>query len=125
MRSFFGITLLVLLCGSVKAHEFTPTYPKLKTSFVPGVLVAEMTLFNGRKDVEYFGLSVFDGDWQPLPFASESDIIRLKYLDRKKLNVYIREKDKNRAVYICSKSKLVGEGSGLTMVATRICSKIK
>jgi hypothetical protein len=125
MKKFFVITLLIWICGPLQAHEFTPTYPKLKPSFVSGVLVAEMKLFNARKDVEYFGLGVYDSEWNSVPFASESDIIRLKYLARKNVNIYIREKDKNRAVYICSESKLLGAGSSLTMVKSKICSKIK
>lgn len=120
------ITLLVLSAhGHVGAHEFTPTYPKLKPSFMPGILQTEMKLFNARNDVEYFGLSVFDGEWNAIPFATETNIIRLKYLDRKKVNIYIREKDRNNAVYICSESKLLGRGTGLTMVKSKICSKIK
>jgi len=125
MRTFFVIALLVLLSGQATAHQFTPTYPKLKPSFVPGVLVAEMDLFNGRTDVEYYGIEVFDADWNKVAFATEAKILRLKHLDSTKVNIYIREKDRNKAVYICSVSKLLGEGSSLTMVASKICSKIK
>lgn len=126
MRYMFVIIMLFLsICGHANAHEFTPTYPKLERSFMPGILQTKMSLFNARNDVEYFGLSVFDGEWRPVPFATESNTIRLKYLDRKKVNIYIREKDRDKAVYICSESKLLGRGSGLTMVKSRICSKIK
>lgn len=125
MRNIFAIVIVVLLSGQTSAHQFTPTYPKLKSSFVDGILVTNMELFNARTDVEYFELEVFDAEWNGVPFASEAKIVRVKHLDRKKLNVYIREKDRNRAVYICSKSKLIGSGSSQTMVASKICSKIK
>jgi len=127
MRNIVVIITLLFLstCGHANAHEFTPTYPKLKPSFMPGILTTEMKLFNARTDVEYFGLSVFDGEWNSVPFATETNIIKLRYLDRKKVNIYIREKDRNKAVYICSESKLLGRGNGLTMVKSKICSKIK
>lgn len=107
------------------AHEWTPTYPKLEPSYVPGVLRAEMKLFNSRKDVNYYKVQVFDNDWKSVPFATESDIIKIKHLQRKLVTVYIRQQDKARVVYICSKSKLVDDFKQTTVVSSRICSKIK
>ena len=52
------IILMLWASGHVSAHEFTPTYPKLKTSYVEGVLYATMTLFNARDDVEYYQFGV-------------------------------------------------------------------
>jgi len=119
------ITFLLLMSGHVSAHQFTPTYPKLESSFVNGVKVAKMELFNSRNDARYYELGVFDGKWEPVSFASEAQIVDVPYLTRKSLNIYIRDKDVNRAVYICSKSKLIGNESKVTMISTRICSKIK
>lgn len=120
------IAFLLLVVGeSVMAHQFTPTYPKLEPSFVKGVVKTEMVLFNSRSDVRFYELSVHDAEWNDIPFAAESKVVEVPYLSRKVLNVHIREKDRNRAVYICSKSKLFGNGSNLTMVSSRICSKIK
>lgn len=120
------IILLLLTSGhSVSAHEFTPTYPELKQSYVSGVLYSTMTLFNLRKDVEYYEISVFDKDWKKVPYAVQEKIIPLKYLEKKQIDVFIRERDKKAAMYVCSKSKLLLDGSGKTAVESRICSKFK
>lgn len=110
---------------SVSAHEFTPTYPVLKQSYVQGVLYTTMSLFNLRQDVEYYEVEVFDNDWNKVPFAIKNKIIKTDYLQKKKIEVYIRERDKDKAVYVCSKSKLILEGGGKTAVESRICSKFK
>jgi hypothetical protein len=84
-----------------------------------------MELFNSRTDVSYFEISVFDKDWKPVPFASESNILNIKYLQRKTIEIYIREQDRQRALYICSKSKHIEDKDKITIVSSRICSKIK
>jgi hypothetical protein len=119
------IILLLLMSGYASAHEFTPTYPKLKQSYVEGILYTTMTLFNARKDVQYYEMGVFDEEWNKVPFSVVEPIMFIKHLERKEIEVYIREKDRDRALYICSKSKLIVEGASKTSVATRICSKIK
>jgi len=119
------IILILWASGHVSAHEFTPTYPKLKTSYVEGVLYATMTLFNARDDVEYYQFGVFDADWNKVPFAMQNKIMRFKHLEKKKVEIYIREKDSKDAVYICSKSKLLVDGGSKTSIISRICSKIK
>ena len=119
------IILILWASGHVSAHEFTPTYPKLKTSYVEGVLYATMTLFNARDDVEYYEFGVFDAEWNKVPFAIQNKIMRFKHLEKKKVEIYIREKDSKDAVYICSKSKLLVDGGSKTSIISRICSKIK
>lgn len=111
--------------GHASAHEFTPTYPKLNQSYVPGVLYATMTLFNVREDVEYYEMGVYDAEWNPVVFAMQEKLVRIKHLEKKKIDFFIREKDREDAVYICSKSKLIVEGGSRTSVISRICSKIK
>ena len=113
------------MSGYASAHEFTPTYPKLKNSYVEGVLYTTMTLFNMRKDVEYYEFGVFNAEWEKVPFAMQQKIMRFKHLEKKKVDIYIREKDKEEVVYICSKSKLVVTGTAKTSVSSRICSKVK
>ena len=113
------------MSGYASAHEFTPTYPKLKQSYVEGILYTTMTLFNARKDVQYYEMGVFDEEWNKVPFSVVEPIMFIKHLERKEIEVYIREKDRDRALYICSKSKLIVEGASKTSLATRICSKIK
>jgi hypothetical protein len=51
--------------------------------------------------------------------------MKFKHLDKKTVEIYIREKDSKDAVYICSKSKLLVDGGSKTSVSSRICSKIK
>ena len=113
------------MSGYASAHEFTPTYPKLKNSYVEGVLYTTMTLFNFRKDVEYYEFGVFNAEWEKVPFAMQNKVMRFKYLEKKKVDIYIREKDKKEVVYICSKSKLIVTGKAKTSVSSRICSKVK
>jgi hypothetical protein len=117
--------VLLLMVSGTSAHEFTPTYPKLETSYVEGVLYASMTLFNARKDVEYYEFGVFNAEWEKVPFAMQNKVMRFKHLEKKKVDIYIREKDKEEVVYICSKSKLIVTGNAKTSLSSRICSKVK
>jgi hypothetical protein len=121
------LLFLVLALGGkqVWAHEFTPAYPTLERSYMDGILVTKMLLFNRRNDVKYYELSVFDSEWNPVSFATTDKIVEVKYLERKYIDIFIREKDRSKAVYICSKSMLQPDGNKLTVVSSRICSKIK
>ena len=119
------LLLLGLMGGQAYGHQFMPAYPKLEPSYLDGVLVTKMELFNSREDVEYYELSVFTSEWEPVPFATEDKIINVEYLKRKIIEIYIRQQDRNRAVYICSKSKLRPNNMQATVVSSRICSKIK
>ena len=49
----------------------------------------------------------------------------MKHLERKNITVYIREEDKEKALYICSKSKTLVDEAQTSIVTSRICSKIK
>jgi len=122
---FCVVLLGVLTHGLAWGHELTPTYPELKTSYLSGVLKAEMHLFNSRKDINYYSVSVYDKDWNPVKFATESKIIQMDYLDHKDIEVYVRKKDQEKAHYICTKSKILKGRSAPALVASRICSKIK
>ena len=122
---FCVVLLGVLTHGFSWGHELTPTYPELKTSYLSGVLKAEMHLFNSRKDINYCSVSVYDKDWKPVKFATESKIIQMDYLDHKDIEVYVRKKDQEKAHYICTKSKILKGKSAPALVASRICSKIK
>jgi len=117
-------TCLLFLSGQAFAHEMVPTYPKLKPSHVDGVSKVEMELFNKRKDVEFYEIGVFTEDWQPIPFVSAYRMAHVRYLGHLKFDVYIRSKDAEKAQYICSQSKLRGDGTG-TLLASRICSKFQ
>ena len=51
------------MSGEASAHSFVPTYPELKPSYVEGILYTTMSLFNARKDVEYYEFGVFNAEW--------------------------------------------------------------
>jgi hypothetical protein len=106
-------------------HQFMPAYPKLERSYVDNILMTKMELFNSRSDVEYYELSVFDAEWNSVPFATEQRIVNVEYLKRKTIEIYIREQDRSKAVYICSKSKIRPSNIQATVISSRICSKIK
>ena len=124
---FIIILLLLSLMSPLKAHQFTPTYPELTPSYVAGIYKAEMELLNIRNDISYYKIGVFDKDWKSVPFAiiEGSKILKIDYLDRKSIEVYIRAYDKTKAHYICSKSKTLKSVKDPTIISSRICSKIK
>ena len=64
------IFVLCLFGFKSNAHEMTPTYPVLDSSYINGVVVAKMKLFNRRNDVEYYQIDVFTKDWKPVKFAT-------------------------------------------------------
>ena len=121
------IWLLTLLSApAVQAHDFTPTYPKLETTHIEGVLKAEMKLFNKREDIRYYRVGVYDKDWDKVPFVVQGGkIINVEYLDTKRFDVYIQEKSRDKVTYICTKSLTLQDGSTKSILASRICSKVK
>jgi hypothetical protein len=119
----FAITLMISTMAS--AHEMVPTYPKLKISHIDGLLKTTMTMFNKRSDIEYYELGVFNKDFEPIPFVTSYKVMKIPYLSTVTFDVYIREQDKDNAVYICSRSKIRKEDAVRTAVSSRICSKIK
>lgn len=119
------ILLVALLGGYASAHQFTPTYPKLLNTYVEGVKVVNMTIFNSRKEISWYSLNVYDKDWNSLAFASSSKLINLKHLERKDIEIFIQNKDKDIVTYICSKSKILASVKSPAIIMSRICSKIK
>lgn len=115
----------MIFSGHTSAHQFLPTYPKFEQSFIAGVSQVRMELFNKRKEVEYYELGVYDADWNALAFASENKIIQIKHLETKKINVYVRNEDLKKVVFICTESKLRKEETKQTLISSKICSKIK
>lgn len=84
-----------------------------------------MTLFNGRKDVDYYEIQVLDADMNPVPFATGERIFNVGHLSRKVVDVYISSKDEDRAIYVCSRSKSIEDNGSRTILSSRICSKSK
>jgi len=119
------VILWLLLCGSVAAHDMTPTYPKWKMSFIPSAKMTTMQVFNKRSDVQWYQIGVFDKEWKPIPFVTRYKIINIKYLHRVKFDVYVNEENAKVAEYICSTSKLRGNDDFKPIVESKICSRFK
>lgn len=120
-----GILLVSFLSGGAYAHEMTPTYPTFKYSHLNNVLKTTMEMFNKRQDVEYYEIAVFDKDFNPVPFVTAYNIIKIKYLGHVYFDIYIREADLDKVYYICSQSKLRKDSNVRTAVTSRICSKVE
>jgi len=120
-----GLGLALCISTGVNSHEMTPAYPKLINSYIDNVYVARLKLFNRRSDVEYYKIEVFTQDWKPIPFASSSRVMKISHNKNRSFEVYIRSSDKDKVVYICTQSKLFKSKEQLTLVASRICSKIR
>ena len=60
--------LLFALNLNAQAHEMTPAYPKFNYSYIEGVSVTKMFLFNRRNDVSYYQIGVFTLDWKKFLF---------------------------------------------------------
>jgi len=122
------ISLIFVLClfgFKSNAHEMTPTYPVLDSSYINGVVVAKMKLFNRRQDVNYYEINVFTEDWKSVSFATTDRLLKVDYNKNKMFNVYIRFADVKRTKYICTTSKVFKGGNQETLVSSMICSKIK
>ena len=118
IKVFFMAALF--LAGKVSAHEMTPTYPALTPAYVDGLVSAKMTMFNARKDVDYFEVGVFDDEWDAIPFAASAKILHVPYGTRK---TFVRNEDKDRATFICSVSKLRTDSSARAIISSKICSR--
>ena len=46
-------------------------------------------MWNGRIDVEYYKVEVSDSEWNPVPFITNERTFRLKYMERKDIEVFI------------------------------------
>ena len=120
-----ALALILLLSCGAQAHEWTPTYYEWEPSYISGVVVTKMKLFNRREDVNYYEVEVLDQNMNPVPFVTQDQIVNVEYLDRAKLEIYIRNEDRSRVVYVCSRSKFIGTDESKAVVSSRICSKVK
>jgi len=71
------IFVLCLFGFKSNAHEMTPAYPVLNSSYINGVVVAKMKLFNRRQDVDYYQIDVFTEDWNPVSFATTDKLLKV------------------------------------------------
>ena len=119
------ILAAMLMSSSVAAHELTPTYFYFKPSYIEGVSITTVELWNRRDDAEYYEIYVADKDWGRIPFATRDRIIRLPHLSREKINIYVKQEDKARVEFICSSSKQLKSDVKSTGIKSTICSRIE
>ena len=115
------LLLALLPFGSAAAHEMTPTYPTFSESFMAGISVTTLNIFNKRTDVSYYEIGVFTEEWEPVPFVSQYTVIPMEYLDTVAFDVYVSNLSLGSVEYICSVSQIQ---AGAT-VSSKICSRIK
>ena len=125
MYRFITLAIIFMMSTFASAHQFTPTYPVFTPSFVQGISSTKMELFNKRKDVSYYEIGVYSASWEPITFATEDKLVYVKYLETKKITVYLKQEDLANATYICSESRLRSEDVFHSAVSSKICSKIK
>lgn len=124
MKKFLAV-MLVTFCGPSWAHEMSPTYLEFAPSYINNVLKTTIEVFNRREDVSYYEIEVFDKDRNPIPFVADAKVVNIKYLEKKSIDVYIKQDDKSRVVYVCTLSRFIKEDVTKTNVSSRICSKVK
>jgi hypothetical protein len=128
MMKIYAYVFVLLMVGigqNAIAHEMTPTYPVFTYSHLSGVMKTTMSMFNKRADVQYYEIGVFDKDFNTVSFVTSYSVIKLDYLSKVDFDIYIRNGDVARVVYICSRSKLNKDESVRTAISSRICSKVK
>jgi len=115
---------LIFLATAAGAHEMTPAYPELHQSSVPQIMQADLSLFNARDDVEYYAISVLDVDFKPITFASAQRVMHVPPGGRKDFEIYIKEADVDRVVYVCTTSMLRAGQEDTAIISSRICSRL-
>jgi len=113
-----------MLGSYAQAHEQTPAYPKVLPSHVKGVVKVQLQLLNRRQEINYYGIGVFDKDFNEINFTSKQKIMKLDYKNKIDFDVYIRKSDLKRAVYICTASKILKSNNSRAIVSSIVCSKL-
>jgi hypothetical protein len=123
MRNLFCIVALLGISLPAVAHEMTPTYPTFSPSYVSGLASTKMSVFNARDDVDFYEVAVYNPAWEPVPFAATDKILHVPFAEKKSFDVYVRDEDIARAVYICTLSKLRSDKPSNAIISSKICSR--
>ena len=115
--------ILLFVSGSAMAHELTPTYPELQTSYMNDILEVKLKMWNARADVEYYKIEVTDEDWNDVPFITNEKVFRLDYLGRRDISIFLPSDTSAR--YICTRSMLKKGNAQKSIISSKVCSKIK
>jgi hypothetical protein len=125
MKHIISALILSLACGSASAHELTPTYPEFRRSFMDGISVTSLELYNAREEIQFYRIAVYDEEWQSIPFATKESTIRVRHNQRHTFEVYVKDSDLNRIEYICTISRLLQDQVQSQGVSSRVCSRVK
>ena len=123
MRTLAIMVGFITVASSVAAHELTPTYPKLMPSYVDGLVSAKMRMFNARQDIDYYEIAVFTKDMVAIPFATTNQIIKVPHGTSYEFEIFIRNRDRPSAVYVCTMSKLRSDKAQNAIISSKVCSK--
>lgn len=123
MKWCIAAVVALFAATTATAHQWTPTYPKFENSFVEGVVVTTMKLFNRREDVRFYEINVYDKEWNPIRFATATKVVEMNYLEQKDIEIYVLESDCDQIEYICTVSKLLLDDTD-NGINSRICSKV-
>jgi hypothetical protein len=115
---------LILFATGAGAHEMTPAYPKLHQSAMAQIMQADLSLFNARDDVEYYAISVLDAEMNPVAFASAQRVMHVPPGGRQDFEIYVREDDVARVVYVCTTSMLRAGQEDNAIISSQICSRL-
>ena len=117
--------LFLLLCvsGYASAHELTPTYPELRSSYMKDVYEVNLKMWNARVDVEYYKIEVTDEDWNDVPFITREKTFRLEHLGKKDIEIFLPSD--TSATYICTRSMLEKGNASKSIISSKVCSKIR
>lgn len=117
------LLLLLFVSGFSGAHELTPTYPELQSSYMKDIMQVNLKMWNARVDVEYYKIEVTDEDWNDVPFITNEKTFRLDHFGRRDIEIFLPSD--TTATYICTKSLLQKGNAQRSIVSSKVCSKIK
>jgi len=115
--------LLLFVSGSAMAHELTPTYPELRSSYMNDVYEVKLKMWNARVDVEYYKIEVTDKDWNDVPFITTEKVFKLEHFGRRNISIFLPSD--TTATYICTRSMLEKGNASKSIISSKVCSKIK
>lgn len=122
---YYLTTAAMLTASIAAAHELTPAYPQFRSSYVAGVSVTTMKLWNRRQDASYYEVDIYDEKWKPIPFATSEKIMQVTYTQTKTFDLYVRQDDVDNVEFICTTSRLLKQEVDYTGITSRICSRVK
>jgi hypothetical protein len=125
MKHIISALIFGLVCGSATAHELTPTYPEFRPSFMDGISVTTLELYNAREEIQFYRINVYTAEWEAIPFATKDSTIRVPHNQRRTFEVYIKDRDLNRAEYICTISRYLLDQVQSQGISSRVCSRVK